>query len=90
MSVVSLWVWVARHAQSTQNSKFAISLQQPKENVKVEADLLAIDKRQVSSNWYYHFRCVQPARHAYITQSNNFVISLQYLKKEVSDEVVFL
>ena len=46
MSVVSLWVWVARHAQSTQNSKFAISLQHPKENVKVEADLLAIDKRQ--------------------------------------------
>ena len=42
----------------------------------------------VSSNWYYHFRCV--ARHAQITQNNKFAISLQYLKKEVSDEVDFL
>ena len=42
----------------------------------------------VSSNWYYHFRCV--ARHAQITQNNKFAISLQYFKKELSYKVDFL
>ena len=39
-------MWVARHAQSTQNNKFAISLQYLKENVKDKVNLLATDKRQ--------------------------------------------
>ena len=38
MLIVSLWVCVARHAQSTQNNKFAISLQYLKENVKDEVN----------------------------------------------------
>ena len=41
---VSLWVCVAKHAQSTQNNKFAISLQYLKENVKDEVDFLPVDK----------------------------------------------
>ena len=44
--IVSLWVWVARHAQSTQNNKFTISLQYPREDVKDEVDFLPADKRQ--------------------------------------------
>ena len=32
--LVSLWVYVARHVQSSQNNKIAISLQFLKENVK--------------------------------------------------------
>ena len=38
-STVSLWVCIARHAQSTQNKKFAMSLQYFKENVKNESFL---------------------------------------------------
>ena len=37
---------VARHAQSTQNNKFAISLQYLKENIKDELDTLPGDKTQ--------------------------------------------
>ena len=44
--IVSLWMCVARHAQSTQNNKFAISLQYLKENVKNEVDFLPADKYQ--------------------------------------------
>ena len=48
---VSLWAYVARHAQITQNNKFAISLQYLKENVKDKVDSLLADKRlKVSSN----------------------------------------
>ena len=34
--IVSLWVYIARHAKSTQNNEFTISLQYCKENVKNE------------------------------------------------------
>ena len=44
MLIVSLWMCVPRQAQSTQNNKFAISLQYPKENVKDEVDFLPPDK----------------------------------------------
>ena len=44
--IVSLWVCVSRHAQSTQNSKFAISLQHLKQNVKDEVGFFQADKRQ--------------------------------------------
>ena len=37
---------VARHAQITQNNKFATSLQYVKENVNDEADFLSADKHQ--------------------------------------------
>ena len=40
---------------------------------------------RVSSNWYYHFRCV--ARHAQITPNNKFNITLQY--QELSDKLIF-
>ena len=36
--IVSLWLWIDRHAQSTQNNRFMISLQYLKENVKDEVD----------------------------------------------------
>ena len=44
--IVSLWVRIARHAQSTQNNKFTISLQDLKESVKNEVDFLPANKRQ--------------------------------------------
>ena len=44
--MVSLWLCAARHAQSNQNNKFAISLEYLKENTKDEVDFLPVDKRQ--------------------------------------------
>ena len=44
--IVSLWMYVASHAQSTQNNKFAIPLQYLKEIVKDEVDFLLADKHQ--------------------------------------------
>ena len=40
--IVSLWVFVARHVQSTENNKFKISLQYLKENVKDELDFFLL------------------------------------------------
>ena len=42
--IVSLWVYVAGHAQSNQNNRFTISLQYVKKNVKNEADFVPADK----------------------------------------------
>ena len=44
--ILSLWVCIARHAQSTQNNKFAISLQYLKKDLKNEVGFLFVDKRQ--------------------------------------------
>ena len=44
--IISLWVCIARKAQSTQNNKFTISLQYLNENVKDEVNFLPADKRE--------------------------------------------
>ena len=41
--IVSLWMYIARRAQSTQNNKFTISSQYVKKNVKNEVDFLPVD-----------------------------------------------
>ena len=41
--MVSLWVYVDRHAQSIDNNKFTIYLEYLKENVKNEVDFLPVD-----------------------------------------------
>ena len=46
--MVLLWVCITRHAKSTQNNKFTISLQYLKENVKDEVDFLPPGNRQGS------------------------------------------
>ena len=62
-----------KHSQSTQNNKLAISLQYLKENKKNEVVLLLADKKStISSNWYYHSRCV--ARHEQTIRKNKFAI----------------
>ena len=74
--IVSLWVCIARHAQSTQNKRFTIYLQYVKENVKNAVDILPADKhRRFLQTDTIIFRCA---------------ISLQHLKKVVSDAVDFL
>ena len=86
--LVSFWVCVTRLVQSTQNTKFAISLQYVKENGKNEAGFLLADKHQ-------RFLQIDTinfvvAGHSQSTQNNKFSISLQYYKKKVSDEVDLL
>ena len=44
--ILSFLVHVARHAQITQNNKFAISLQYPKKEVSDEIDFLHADKHE--------------------------------------------
>ena len=44
--IVSLWVCVVRHSQSTQNSNFAISFSYLKEHVKDEVYFLAADEHK--------------------------------------------
>ena len=44
--ILSFLVFVARHAQSTQNNKFAISLQYLNKKVKGEVDCLHAGKHQ--------------------------------------------
>ena len=41
--IVSLWLWLARHAQSTQSNKFTRSLQYLKESLKDEVDFFLAD-----------------------------------------------
>ena len=86
--ILSLWVCVKNHAQSTQNNKFAIFLQYLKNDVSTEVDFLYVDK----------YKClpqidtmilIEIVRHSQISQNSKFLKSLQYLKKKVRDEVDF-
>ena len=87
--VASLWVCVARHGQSTQSNKFAISLQDLKKNIKDEVDFLPRDKSQRFFKLIQSFKvCI--ASHCQSSENSMFAISLQYLKKEVRDKFYFL
>ena len=45
---------MARHAQITQNNKFAISLQYRKKNVSDEVDFLQADKHESFLKYYFN------------------------------------
>ena len=89
MLMLSFWVCVTRHAQSTQNNQFAISLQYLKKDVSDELDFLHADKHkgllQIDT-----MTLMEICRHYQKSQNNEFSMSLQYFKKEVRDEVDFL
>ena len=84
---------MVKHSQSSQNKKFAMSLQYLKKEVKDEVDFLHADKYQssqkfISTLWASKFptRLVLSLlmgmiKHSQIIRSNKFAISLQYLKK---------
>ena len=89
MLMLSFWVCVTRHAQSTQNNQFAISLQYLKKDVSDELDFLHADKHkgllQIDT-----MTLMEICRHYQKSQNNEFSMSLQHFKKEVRDEVDFL
>ena len=78
----------SKHAQSTQNNKFAISLQYLKKDVSDEVDFLHADKHkgllQIDT-----MILMEIVRHSQNSQNSKFSMPLQYLKKKVRDEVNF-
>ena len=85
---------VARHAQITQNNKFAISLQYISKKVRDEFDFLHAVKHgsllQIDTMTLMGMGMV---KHSKSSQNSKFVfvfMSLQYFKKEVRDDVDFL
>ena len=86
--ILLFWVCLTKHAQSTQNNKFAISLQYLKKDVSDENDFLHADKHkgllQIDT-----MILMEIVRHSQNSQNSKFSMSLQYLKKKVRDEVDF-
>ena len=92
---------IVKHSQSSQNTKFAMSLQYLKKEVKYEVDFVHGDKHesflQVDFNTFsikVSYKVIlslsmDMIEHSQSTQSNKFAISLQNLKKEVMNGVQF-
>ena len=85
--ILPFWVCVARHAQGTQNKKFAcLCIISRKMGMKLIICLQINMKcfyKLIVSLWVYL------ARHGRKSQNNKFAISLQYIKESVMDEVDF-
>ena len=71
-----------KHSQSTQSTKFAISLQYLKKEVRDGVHFLHADKHQFLQVVLSFLMEVD--RHVQSTQNRNLVIFLQYIKKKMS------
>ena len=80
---------MTRHAQITQNSKFATSLQYLKKELSAEVNFWHPDKHE-SFLQIDSMILMGIVKHFQSSQNSKFGISLQYLNKEVKDEVAFL
>ena len=85
--ILSFWVCVTRHAQSTQN-KFVYLAISP-EKLGDEVDFLPADKHD-SSLQIDTMILKRIVKHSQSSQNSKFAIFLQYLKEEVRDELDFL
>ena len=81
-------VWMARHAQITQNKKFVICNILRKKWVMKLIFCMQISMK-VSYKLILWF-LMGMVKHSQSSQNSKFAMSLQYLKKEVRDEVDFL
>ena len=85
--ILSFWLCITRHVQSTQN-KFAYLC-----SISRKAWVMKlIFYLQINTKIFYNLIVslwVCMTRHAQSTQNNNFIISLQYLKENVMDGVDF-
>ena len=88
IATIILGVCVTRHAQITQNNKFAIFLQYLKKEVSDEIDFLHADKHGSLLQIDAMILMVM-VKHSQSSQNSKFAMSLQYLKKEVKGEVDF-
>ena len=80
---------MARHAQITENDKFAISFQYIKKDLSNEVDFLHADMHETLLQ-IESMILIGMVKHSQSSQNSKFAMSLQYLKKEVKDEVDFL
>ena len=93
---------MVRHSQSSPKSRFVISLQYPKKEVRHEVDFLHVDKHQIFLQVDFNILGAKVSykmvlsllmgriKHFQHIQSNKFGISLQYLKKKLGMEFIFL
>ena len=72
---------VTRHAQSTQNNKFALFCNILRK-VSDEADFLHADKHE-SLLQIGNMILMRMVKHSHSSQNSKFAVFLQYLKKEV-------
>ena len=98
-----LWflMGMVKHSQSSQNSKFAMSLQYLKKEVRDEVDFLHADKHQsflqvdlntlgIKASYKVILSLLMGMmKHSQSTRNNRLTISLQYLKKEVRNGIHF-
>ena len=92
---------MVKHSQSSQNSKFAMSLQYLKKEVRDEVDFLHADKHQSFLQVDFNILGIKVSykvvlsllmgriKHSQSTQSNKFAMCLQYLKKKLGKEFIF-
>ena len=80
-AILSLLMGMVKHSQSTQNNKFAISLQYLKKEVRNGANFLYTDKHQSLYKLALYF-LVNVTKHVKSTQNRKLVIFLQYIKKQ--------
>ena len=79
---------MARHAQITQNNKFAISLQYLKKEVIDEVDFLHANKHE-SLLQIDTMILMEMLKHSQKSQNSKFAISLQYLRKTLEIKLIF-
>ena len=82
-------IGMVKHSQSFQNSKFAMSLQYLKREVRYEVRFLHADKHKRFYRLVLLF-LMEVARHVQSTQNRELVMFLQYLQKKNIDELYFL
>ena len=90
---------MVKHSQNSQKSKFVMSLQYLKKEVRDEVDFLHADKHQSFLQVDFNTLGIKVSykvilsllmgmiKYSQSTQSNKFAISLQYLKKEIRNGV---
>ena len=93
---------MVKYSQSSQNSKFSMSLQYLKKEVRDEVEFLHADKHQSFLQVDFNNLGIKVSykvilslliviiKHSQSTQSNKFAIYLQYIKKEISNGIHFL
>ena len=86
--ILSFLMYVARHAQITQNKKFFISLQYIIREVNDEVDFLHADKHenllQIDT-----MILMDMVKHFQSFQNSKCTMSVQYHKKEDRDKLIF-
>ena len=82
--LLSFQVCVARHAQITQNNKFAVSLQYLKKELSHDVDFVHADKHesllQIDSMIWMGM-----VKHSQSSKNSKFAMSLQYVRQQWAD-----